>query len=256
VDTNNLQHLTDEVAAAHAAAMAEHRSRRGFLRAAIGLSGLAAGAAATSGSLLSGVATAADDTTTASIPVEPGSTSTTPQTSLPASTTVAPPRAPTNQDLVSVAFLQSIEQAIVQVYRNAEASAKLDPAVLFPVATFREHHTEYGNSFTALAGTSTVGATNQTFLQKYAAPMLSTSDPKALLEGLLKVEQIMTATYQSYLPQISSTTMANLVASIMALEARHAVVLGQALGQDATKLVPSFQNVDGACTPATFPIVP
>ncbi len=250
MDTNDLQHLTDDVAAEHAAALADHASRRGFLRA-LGFGGLAAGAAAAGGSLLSGVASAADTTTTVGVvPIATGTTT----TAVPATTTTAPPRSPTTDDLRIIAFVQSIELAIVQVYANAESSAKLDPAVLAPVATFREHHREYADAFTSLAGTATVGLVNQSFVKKYGAPLISTSDPKVLLQGLLTVERVMTATYESYLSQIASTSLANLVASIMAIEGRQAVVLGQALGLPLAQLSPSFQNIDGAAKPADFPI--
>ena len=51
---------------------------------------------------------------------------------------------------------------------------------------------------------------------------------------------------------VAGTTSA--AATILPIESQHAVVLGQALGQELEEYVPTFQGQEGALSPTEYPV--
>jgi hypothetical protein len=160
---------------------------------------------------------------------------------------------PSEADLAS--FAASVEYAAVAAYQAAAKSGKVKTKAVLDAATaFAGQHQQHGDAFKA-AGTKPNVAANKGVLDM-VTPQLTAAktenDVVALAYGL---ENAAAATYIFALGVLSSETAYNAVASVMPVEAQHAVVLGLVLGKplDDKSFVPSFETKDGALDPAKFP---
>ncbi len=154
------------------------------------------------------------------------------------------------------AYAQSVELAAVQAYMAAAKSGKVTTKAVLDAATaFAGHHQEHAAAFGAAAGSSATNKPNPKLLQSVGGEIGSAADEKAILKIAYDVENAAAATYLFALGALTTPDALQLTASILPIEAQHAVVLGSALGMpvDAT-LVPPFQTVNEALKPADYPI--
>jgi hypothetical protein len=252
MDLNRLRRLANEVDDEHRDAMATitddlvaaivdvtpavAANRRAFLR---GGAVVTAGAVTLAVGPLVTSASAADATTT----------------SAKATTTTAPPRQASDDDAKLLGFAQSIELAVVKVYQAAIDSSRLSSAVAGIATLFQSHHLAHANAVASLAGRFAPGRANAALLVK-VNPKLSTTNTEAdWLKVAFDLETAAAATYTFALGAIAGTDPAALVASIQPIEARHAMVFGDALGVPINQLVPSFEPSDakgGALSPTDY----
>jgi hypothetical protein len=153
------------------------------------------------------------------------------------------------------AFAESVELAAVEAYKAAAASGKVTtPAVLEAATTFAGHHTEHAAGFGAAAGSSATKKPNAGLLAVIAPQIAAAADEPAVLEIAYGLENAAAATYLFALGALTSREALQLTASILPVEAQHAVVLGSVLGKPATDYIPGFETVDAAVDPTKYPV--
>ena len=163
--------------------------------------------------------------------------------------------APSDGDIAT--FAASVEYAAVAAYQAAAKSGKVKTKAILDAATaFAGQHQEHGDAFKA-AGTNPNVAANKAVLDM-VTPQLTAAktenDVVALAYGL---ENAAAATYIFALGVLTTEGAYNAVASVMPVEAQHAIALGLVLGKplDEKGFMPSFETADGALDPAKFPAV-
>ena len=265
MDANRLRQLAAEVDREHRAAMDEvertlnRRSlvRFGGLAAAVAGIGAAipalagpaaaqqsstttlAGAGGTSGTTAAGVATT-------------GSPTSAPQAT---TTTTLPPSKPQTTDLAYLAFGQSVELALVQIYGLALSGTQLSDKVANAARAFQKHHLDHAQAYAGMAGKAATGVANQTLVAEYQTRVQASTSEAALVKVLYDAEQAAVASYTAGLAVIIGTDPAALLGSIQPIEARHAAVLGEALNVPLDEFSPVLESTTGALTPAQYPIV-
>ncbi len=254
MDLNRLRRLAAEVDDEHHEAMrslhddlgntifaadAETRaSRRSFLR----------------GLGLGGAVLTVGTTTIAMSAVTAGAQTTTTTPPAATTTTTTPPKQPTNEDLVILAFAQSLELAAVQAY--VLAAPKLAGSGVLPIAlAFAGHHEQHAQAFAGLAGKAALGIANQSILAVFGPLIEAARTETEVLKIAFDLETTAASTYVAVLGQLEGTNPATTVASILPIEARHAVVIGQALELPLDEISPSFETPDDGVTPSEYPIV-
>jgi hypothetical protein len=266
VDANRLRRLAAEVDREHRAAMDDVErtlDRRALVRGLGGFAVTVAGAsvaipvlagaagAQQSSTTAVGGAGSTSGTTAAGVPTT-GSPTSAPQAT---TTTTLPPGKPQTPDLAFLAFAQSVELAGVQAYGVAVASPLLSKEAAAIAVAFRMHHLDHAQSFAGMAGKAATGITNQSLVATFGPLLQAAADEAALLRGLYQFELAATATYTAGLALIIGTDPAALVGSIQPIEARHAVVLGEALNLPIDDYSPVLESTAAAVTPAQYPIV-
>ena len=160
---------------------------------------------------------------------------------------------PSDGDIAT--FAASVEYAAVAAYTAAAKSGLVkNKAVLDAATAFAGHHQQHGDAFKA-AGTNPNIAANKAVLDM-VTPQLTAAktenDVVALAYGL---ENAAAATYIFALGVLTNEKAFSAVASVMPVEAQHAVALGFVLGKtlDDKAFMPSFETMTGALDPAKFP---
>jgi hypothetical protein len=154
-------------------------------------------------------------------------------------------------------YAQSVELAAVAAY-TAAAAKITTPAVLGAAKAFMAHHQDHANAFGSAAGASAPGVPNATVLKAVGGQITSAADENAVLEIAFSVENAAAATYLFAIGALSSADALMLTASILPIEAQHAVVLGTVLQKDLKALFPdggrSFETTTTALEPDKNPI--
>jgi hypothetical protein len=218
-----------------------------------GLTALAGGAVAAA---VAAPAVAQTPTTGSATSDGGGSASTTSgPTTTPAPTTTAPPKRPTPADIVLLGFAQSLELAAAQLYGQAAPTLGKDWQPI--AAVFGRHHQAYGEQIGALLGRRAPGIANQTLLRERTPAFGARSEP-AILRAAYELEISLAASYTQLLGQLKGTDGITLVASVQPVEARQAVVLGQAVDVALDDLMPVVEGDEPDATlltPSQYPIV-
>ena len=158
-------------------------------------------------------------------------------------------------DAAIAAFAESVELAAVQAYLAAAKSGKVTTKGLLDAATmFAGHHQEHAAAFASAAGTAATNKPNPKLLQAIGDQIAGAANEQAIITIAFDLENAAAATYMFALGVLTSTAALQLTASILPVEAQHAVVLGQVLGKAGKDLVPPFQTADAAVDPTKFPI--
>ncbi len=156
-------------------------------------------------------------------------------------------------DEVAVAkFGESVELAAVDIYAAAAISGKIGPDVLPVAQLFASHHQQHAGAFQAILGAAAGRTSNQKLLEEFAPKIQQAADQAALLDIAFTLEQAAAATYLFGLGTLQDPSNAAALATILPVEAQHAVVLGQTLGKDVKDCLPSFQSTDDALDPAKY----
>jgi hypothetical protein len=213
----------------------------------LGKLGLATGAAALAIPAFASVAEAQQSTTT---------TAGGPTTSAaPTTTTTLPPKNPQPTDLAILSFSQTIELAMVQIYTQAVATGRLGASAAKTAAAFQGHHRQHAQSYAGMSGKATVSVANQSLITAYTTLLQAATSEQDVLKILLDLEDAAAATYTANLGVIIGTDPAALIGSVQPIEARHAVVIGEALGAATTTYAPVLEPTAGQLTVANYPIV-
>ncbi|MCU1352294.1 MAG: Ferritin-like domain [Acidimicrobiales bacterium] len=153
-----------------------------------------------------------------------------------------------------LAFAMGIEYVGAQLYQLAGAKGSLDAAAATMVTTFGDHHQAHGDSFASLLGADDASKVpNKKLLDERSPTVDRAADQKAVLRALLAWEDTIAATYQSLLATTPDRTDAESLATVLAVEAQHAVSIGSLLKDTLDTLVPDSEPETGALDPAKYP---
>ena len=137
----------------------------------------------------------------------------------------------------------------------AKSGLVKNKAVLDAATAFAGHHQQHGDAFKA-AGTNPNVAANKAVLDM-VTPQLTAAktenDVVALAYGL---ENAAAATYIFALGVLTNDKAYNAVASVMPVEAQHAVALGSRAREDRSttrRFMPSFETMDRGARPRQVP---
>ncbi len=166
---------------------------------------------------------------------------------------ISPAYAQTDVDIAR--FAASVEFAAVEAYKAAAASGKVKTKAVGDAATaFAGHHQQHGEAFKALAQTEV--AANKTLLTTVGGQLTEAEDEDAVIELAYGLENAAAATYFFALGVLTLPMAVETSASILPIEAQHAIALGTVLGkslEDQT-FMPTFEKADGFLEPAKYPI--
>jgi hypothetical protein len=160
---------------------------------------------------------------------------------------------PSDGDIAT--FAASVEFAAVAAYQAAAKSGLVKTKAVLDAATaFAGQHQQHGEAFKA-AGTNPKVVANKGVLDSITPQLTAAkteNDVVALAYGL---ENAAAATYIFALGVLGNEKAYNAVASVMPVEAQHAIALGFVLGKtlDDKTFMPSFETQTGALDPAKFP---
>jgi hypothetical protein len=212
-----------------------------------------AGGASTTGAGAAGSGGAGSGTSTTAAGA---STSVSPTSSAaPTTTTTLPPSKPLPADIAVLSFANSVELALVAIYTQALATARLGADNAKTVTRFQNHHRDHAQSFAGMGGKAITNIANQSLVSAYTTRIQAAASEQAVLQVLLELETAAASSYTAALANIVATDPAYLVSSILPIESRHAVVYGGKLGASASSYLPSFESTSAAITPAQYPLV-
>lgn len=134
-------------------------------------------------------------------------------------------------------YAQSVELAAVAAY---SAAAPVLSAGTLPVAQlFMKHHQQHADAFGAVAGSKAVTAANKTLIAAVTPALQAIKDEMGALEFAFMLENQAAYTYAAALTLLQDAAYAAATATILPIEAQHAVVLGLALGKEVTAVFPT-----------------
>ena len=145
-----------------------------------------------------------------------------------APTTTAPPKQPTKSDIAILQFAHGIELAMNALYRKASAAAGKDLKIVLDL--FGGHHLAYAQSLAGLLGRSAPTTQNASFYTAFLSAASSGSDAE-LAGTFLSLENSLVKTHLGVLGTITGTDGAQLIASIISVQGRHAAVLASLAGK-------------------------
>ena len=164
------------------------------------------------------------------------------------------------------AFAESIELAAVEAYQLALAGGKITvPAVVQAATTYAGHHREHAAAFAAVSANTAKGKPNPTVLRALRDQLAAASDQAGVVRVAFDVENAAASTYLFAVSNLKDQRAVQLAASILPVEAQHAISLGQVLGRPLEGLFPphpnptetgpnSFETKDQALEPSTHPL--
>jgi len=137
------------------------------------------------------------------------------------------PRAKSNAvpeaDKALLIVAQSAELAVHDLYLNAIAKAGFAGDELATMQLFADHHLAYVQAIGGLLGSDAPFERNDTIYQQYLSATSSRATAASTLQAL---ENTLAATHTDILSRIVGTNGAELIASIIVVEARHAAIFG------------------------------
>ena len=145
-----------------------------------------------------------------------------------APTTTAPPKQPTKSDIAILQFAHGIELAMTALYTKASAAAGKELTVVLDL--FGGHHLAYAQSLAGLLGRSAATTQNASFYTAFLSAASSGSDAE-LAGTFLSLENSLVKTHLGVLGTITGTDGAQLIASIISVQGRHAAVLASLAGK-------------------------
>jgi len=156
-------------------------------------------------------------------------------------------------DAAIAAFAESVELAAVAAYGVAAKSGLVTTkAVLDAAVLFSGHHQEHADAFGAAAGGAATGKANQKLLDALSPSLTAAKTEIDVVKFAFGLEQAAAATYLFALGALESEAALQLTASILPVEAQHAVVLGQVFGAKPDDFLPPFETEAAALDPAAY----
>lgn len=154
------------------------------------------------------------------------------------------------------AFLESIELAAAEVYAAAAATGKLTtPAVSQAANAYAGHHREHAAAVARAAGPKATGRPNPNLVRTMRDQLSSARDEKAAARILYDLENGLAGAYIRALSSIKDPQAAASVASVVPVEAQHAVVLGTAIGLELEdEVIPDYETQERGLTIEGFPL--
>ena len=166
--------------------------------------------------------------------------------------------APTAGELA--AFAESIELAAVAFYGQLRPRVSRPPAVA-AVTNFAKHHADHAAAIGPVAGNSRTGKPNRILSQTLSDQLGQAGSEDAALKVAYDLENSLASTYLFLVDPVNDTGDPKLAASILPVEAEHAVSLGLLIGQAVLDMTAPDKDQAGYETearhldPAAFPTV-
>ncbi|MCU1392967.1 MAG: hypothetical protein JWM34_1395 [Ilumatobacteraceae bacterium] len=157
-----------------------------------------------------------------------GSTADTTGDTEAATTTTAPPKRPTDADVTTLSFVQSMELAIRDLYDLAIDLGTFSGAQGETINAIRDDHAAYAQSISGLLGRSAPNAPLADLVSKLKADFSGSAD--AMLKAARTLENDAAATHTEVLGTLVGVDATSIIASILVVEARHATVLANFAG--------------------------
>lgn len=167
----------------------------------------------------------------------------------------APPTAPE-----FAAFAETLELAAAAMYGPLRAKVSR-PAAVGAITAYQRHHQDHASAIGAAAGDKRVGRPNPLLLQTLTDQLNRAGDENAALRVALDLENGIAATYLFIVHSIEDPGVLKLAASVLPIEAQHAVALGMLLGRPVKELTApdgdqrGFESEEKRLDIATFPPV-
>lgn len=177
-----------------------------------------------------------------------GDTTTT--TTTPATTTTAPPKRPTAGDITLLAFAQTIELAIRDLYDVALSAKSFENANAKAITAIREGHEAYAQSISGIIGSHAPGVRSDKLFDALHSNFTGSST--AVAHAAAALENVAVATHTDILAKLVGIDAAGLIASILVVEARHATVLKTLAG--TTNLPDRLASDGAALSPSDYPV--
>lgn len=147
----------------------------------------------------------------------------------PATTTTAPPKRPTTDDVSLLGFAQSVELAAVELYQMAVAAQSLGDTALAVVTSVQQAHVAYAQSLNALLGRQAPGTVLTDVVDQFAADF--SGDEASILSAAFVLEDTAVATHSELIGQLTGVDGAELIASMLIAEARHSAAFADLAGE-------------------------
>lgn len=149
------------------------------------------------------------------------------------------------------AFAASLELAAVALYEAM--AARLTPPASTLAALFASHHADHAAAFNAAAGPRAVRGPNPELMAALGPQLTTATDEVAALTVAYGLENKAAASHLNALDSLATVSLIRLTASVLPVEAQHAVVLGALLGKGPKDAIPlSFQTKDEFIDPSLF----
>ena len=145
-----------------------------------------------------------------------------------------PPKKIQPEDLPLLGAAKVLELTAAQASETVIArldSLGVDEATAALLRAIAAHHRAYAEAISAAFGPGSPATPNPALLTLLGGPVFAEGTGAEVLKAMQEVEHHCSDTHQTLLGLLISTDAAALVASIVVIEARHAVVLGMLLGQ-------------------------
>ena len=157
--------------------------------------------------------------------------------------------APPLDNVTFAAFATPLEMAAVQAYQSALDSEQLNSRWRRMTLQFQTQHQTAATALTdQLADDAGTPEPNDLVLSEARAAIDAASDQEAVLIALSDLEETTAATHLYALSGLEDTSLAKLVAQVLAVESQQCVVLGRAGGLDVESLTPASVSTQAART--------
>ena len=153
-------------------------------------------------------------------------------------------------------FAESVELAAVAVYSDPDLAKLVSADVAAVAQLFAQHHKDHAGAFAALAGAKATGKANAPIVKIYTDTLKPTlKDQTDVLKLGAVIEHQAASTYAFALTALQSPDAAAGTATILPVEAEHAMLLGAALGQTPAELFPMGAFVSASVGELGYPKV-
>ena len=178
------------------------------------------------------------------------------QTALTDATTTTFDKGDRQYDVVILRTASSIEALAVLAYQQVIDRGLLSGSVADVAKAFQEHHTKHGESFKALTrklGGRPFEQPNPAVMTQLQPTLAALGNEADALRLALQLEQAAAATYTAnvseFVDETQVATLAQAMAAVAGVEARHAAILLGALGEPTASA--AFQTGEGAVAAGT-----
>jgi rubrerythrin len=155
-------------------------------------------------------------------------------------------------DQTIAGYAQSVELAAVAAY--TAAAAVLSAATLPVGKLFMSHHQQHADAFGKVAGDKAAAGPNKKLIEALTPTLQGIKDETGALEFAFILENQAAYTYAAALTLLQNPAYAAATATILPIEAQHAVVLGLALGKSVTDVFPTGAFESSALGDGTDPL--
>ena len=146
-----------------------------------------------------------------------------------ATTTTVPPSRPTADDIPLLAFAQSFELTLRDLYDEAIGAGVADGNAGPVFNTLRENHEEYGNVIAGIIGTDAPQRRDDAIFDQFVSGFRN-ADVGDVAAAAYDVESTAVATHNELIGQLTGVDAAATLAALLVIESRHCTVLAHLAG--------------------------